>query len=201
MRAARLGYLIGAFALLSPACAREQPRPNATPTCPATWTTPPALPSSLLPPDRSLRVVARVSASGTQDYECGSQSHGVDGGSAFAWTFVGPEATLTDCNAAPAGRHFASEAGATGPKWEARDGSFVVATKIAAEPSKDVGAVPWLLLKVTKRSDAAGTFSGVDYVQRTATAGGSAPASGCDASHTGAVAKVPYSADYWFLGR
>ena len=36
------------------------------------------------------------------------------------------------------------------------------------------------------------------YIQRVNTTGGLAPTSGCDASTVGTVAKVPYTADYYF---
>jgi hypothetical protein len=184
---------------LFPACAHEgASAPPAAATCPAAWLTPPVLASGLAAPAAGLRVVARVAARGTQNYECTSSSG--DAGSAFGWTFVGPEAALADCNAAAVGRHFASEGGAAAPKWEAPDGSFVVAKKLSAEPATEPGAVPWLLLQVTA-TGGAGVLAGATYVQRTATSGGAMPASGCDATHVGTVAKVPYSADYWFLGR
>jgi hypothetical protein len=38
----------------------------------------------------------------------------------------------------------------------------------------------------------------VTYIQRLNTAGGLAPASGCDASHIGATANVAYNAQYAF---
>jgi hypothetical protein len=188
------------------ACAHEEPSPpphaaapvtTSAGACPAAWSAPPVVASSLVAPDPSLRVVAHVSATGTQNYRCGASA--ADGGSAFAWTFVGPEASLAGCDGASFGRHFASEGGAAAPKWQAPDGSFVVGKKVAAEPSTEAGAVPWLLLKVSA-SGGSGALGGVAYVQRTQTKGGVMPADGCDAAHAGSEAKVPYSADYWFLG-
>ena len=200
MRLETLFPLAVSVALLSPACAHEAgpSPPSTTPTCPATWTALPAVPPALAPPNPALRVVLHTAAQGTQNYECASSSQ--DGGSAFAWTLKGPEATLADCSGAALGRHFASEAGAAAPNWEARDGSFVVAKKVAAAPSEDPAGVPLLLLQVTG-SGGAGALGGVAYVQRTGTKGGVAPRDGCDAAHAGAVAKVSYSADYWFFGK
>jgi len=185
--------------LLLAGCAHElAPSPSSAPSsCPATWTTPAAVDPSLTPSAPSLHVVARASASGSQDYRCASSSP--DGGAGFAWTFLGPDAALADCKGASFARHFASNGGGTPPEWQAQDGSFVVAKKIASSPSKEPGAVPWLLLQVTSGSGS-GTLGAVTYVQRTGTKGGVMPSSGCDAAHAGAVAKVPYSADYWFLG-
>jgi hypothetical protein len=199
MRFFRLGVLC--FSLFSglAGCTHENvASAPARGACPAIWVSPPVLASALTPPESALHVVARVAAKGTQNYECTSSAG--DAGGTFAWTFLGPEAVLADCNGAPAGRHFASEGGPAAPKWEAPDGSFVVGKKLAAEPSKEPGAVPWLLLQVAS-SGGSGAMQGIAYVQRTATSGGVMPTSGCDAAHAGTVAKVPYAADYWFLGR
>jgi hypothetical protein len=38
----------------------------------------------------------------------------------------------------------------------------------------------------------------VSYIQRLDTAGGLAPTTGCDASHVGAIARVDYTATYFF---
>jgi hypothetical protein len=165
--------------------------------CPATWTALPLPAPALAAPEPASRVVAHMAASGTQNYQCVAQA--ADGGGGFAWTFLGPEATLTDCHGSPLGRHFASDAGPTAPKWEAKDGSFVVAKKIASAPAKEAGAVAWLLLQATA-TGGSGTLGGTRFVQRTATAGGAPPPGGCDAAHAGAVVKVPYAAEYWFLG-
>jgi hypothetical protein len=185
-------------------CSREQAPPPPTPTptsCPATWTTQAPVDPSLVPGNGGppLRVVAHASATGTQDYQCASSSNDA-GGAAFAWVFLGPEASLMDCNGAPFGRHFATAAGAAAPEWQTPDGSFVVGKKTASTLSKEPGAVPWLLLEVTS-SSGSGTLGAVTYVQRTGTKGGVMPSGGCDAAHASAMAKVPYSADYWFLGK
>jgi hypothetical protein len=195
----RVSPLAASFVLLAfPAACAHDPSPAAARTCPSEWTAPPAVAPSLAPRDPSLRVVAHASASGTQDYECASTS--ADAGGALAWAFVGPSAVLADCSGVQFGRHFASEGGPAAPEWQASDGSFIVAKKIASEPPWEKGAVPWLLLQVTA-SSGSGALSGVAYVQRTRTVGGAMPQSGCDAAHVGSVAKVPYWADYWFLGR
>ena len=43
-----------------------------------------------------------------------------------------------------------------------------------------------------------GLFANVTSIQRLSTTGGLAPATGCDADHVGAEARVPYTADYFF---
>ena len=62
------------------------------------------------------------------------------------------------------------------------------------------GAVPWLLLKAAS-NDGSGVFGRVTYIQRRETDGGSAPGTGCDSAHTGAVAAVNYQAEYVFYAR
>ena len=45
-----------------------------------------------------------------------------------------------------------------------------------------------------------GLLDKVAYVVRSGTAGGAAPATGCDAAHANAESRVPYSATYTFFG-
>ena len=123
-------------------------------------------------------------AIGVQIYSC----NGV------VWGFVAPRADLYDDHGKLIITHFA------GPTWRATDGSRVVG-QLAADPvTVDATAIPWLLLS-------ARTFAGPDgdrlvpttYVQRIATTGGLAPpARTCTAATAGAVAEVPYTADYYF---
>ena len=58
-------------------------------------------------------------------------------------------------------------------------------------------AIPWLLLRAVAHSGP-GLFSEVTYIQRLETVGGTAPASGCDASTVGAQARIAYQARYVF---
>jgi hypothetical protein len=124
---------------------------------------------------------------GVQIYVCTANPDG-----SYAWVFSAPDATLFDDQQRSIGKHYA------GPSWELDDGSKIVATvmqKVAApQPADDI---PWLLLAVTAQSGA-GELAGVRYVQRLDTAGGNAPADGCDAAYAGQQARVTYSADYYF---
>ena len=144
-----------------------------------------SLPDPLRPPPGH-RVALETTATGVQIYAC---QLAPDGGA--AWTFTAPEATLRDLGGAPAGRHYA------GPTWEAPDGSAVVGAKVAGA-SPDGAAIPWLLLSA-KEHRGAGQLAGVTYIQRIATSGGLAPASGCTAAAAGAEARVPYTATYCFV--
>lgn len=136
-------------------------------------------------------------AYGTQQYIC----------LPTGWKQFTPQATLYPQNAPmQIATHFLSvnpEDGVARPTWQdSHDGSAVWG-KVHGLPLTDPayvapGAIPWLLL------DAAGTASGpiggemlakTTFIHRVNTQGGSAPAGACT---VGAVALVPYSADYFF---
>jgi hypothetical protein len=125
-----------------------------------------------------------LQAIGVQLYACDATS------GAPAWTFQAPEATLTGPDGQASGKHFA------GPTWEGADGSRVVGAKVAAA-TPDPSAIPWLLLAAASHAGT-GRMAEVTFVQRVATWGGIAPAAGCDPSHVGEVARVPYRAVYCF---
>ena len=59
----------------------------------------------------------------------------------------------------------------------------------------DPTAIPWLLLQ-TVTTDGSGIFSSVTYIQRVNTRGGLAPTA--PGVSIGAVAEVPYTAEYYF---
>jgi hypothetical protein len=107
-----------------------------------------------------------------------------------AWTFVEPVATLY----ADANNHRKVGIHYVGPTWESNGRSKVVATRLEA-CTPDATAIPWLLLQ-TVSTDGHGILSSVTYIQRVNTKGGLAPTA--PGSSTGAVAEVPYSADYYF---
>jgi hypothetical protein len=128
----------------------------------------------------------QVLGKGVQIYTC------QPAGAVFAWKLKGPDAVLLGDDGKVIGRHFA------GPSWQALDGSSIVGEPLVASPSPRAGSIPWLVLHV-KAASGTGLFSEVAFVARTATQGGAAPASGCDAARAGADARVPYSATYTFF--
>jgi hypothetical protein len=123
-------------------------------------------------------------AVGVQIYGCDATATG------YGWVFRAPEAKLYAHHGKLAGTHYA------GPTWQANDGSTVVASKIA-DYSADPNSIPWLLLGATGHAGQ-GRMSDVTFIQRLETAGGKAPATGCDASHVGETARVDYTATYYF---
>lgn len=110
----------------------------------------------------------------------------------YRWILRAPEATLSDAHGHMLATHFA------GPSWQATDGSTVVGELLSSSPSPDPGAIAWLVLHA-KSHAGSGLMANVDYVVRTRTEGGVAPATGCDASHPGAEVRVPYGAIYLFF--
>jgi hypothetical protein len=125
-------------------------------------------------------------AHGVQIYSCNATS-----ATTYGWVFQAPEATLYNPGGQVAGTHYA------GPTWQADDGSTVVGKKLAAYTA-DASSIPWLLLQAVSHGGDDGRMTPVSYVQRLDTVGGKAPATGCDASHVGDVARVDYTATYFF---
>lgn len=154
-------------------------RPAARPMpCPA------RVPEALNPPADATIELAWP-ASGVQIYACTQAKPG----EAPSWSLEGPHALLTSGKAVAA-IHFA------GPVWQGIDGSQVKGARLAAADAPDASAVPWLLMSASASRE--GTFAHTTHIQRLDTAGGKAPASGCDAAHVGAKVLVPYQANYFF---
>jgi hypothetical protein len=145
---------------------------------------PARVPEALNPPaDATLELA--WPASGVQIYAC-TQAKSSD---APSWSLEGPHALLMSGKAVAA-IHFA------GPIWQGVDGSQVKGARLAAADAPDASAVPWLLMSAS--ASGKGTFAHTTHIQRLDTAGGKAPASGCDAAHLGAKVLVPYQANYFF---
>jgi hypothetical protein len=148
---------------------------------------PPDLPAPLRPPaDQSLFLEAL--ASGVQIYECAPKA---DQPSTFEWAFRAPEATLTDRSGRSLGKHYA------GPTWESVDGSTVVGEVKARDPGPSQSAIPWLLL-ASKSTTGSGVFTQTKSIQRVQTVGGTAPSEPCTSANAKQVARVPYTANYYF---
>jgi hypothetical protein len=127
-------------------------------------------------------------AKGVQIYECAPKA---DQPSAFEWKLTGPEATLADAAGKPLGKHYA------GPTWESTDGSSVVGEVRARDPGPDPKAIPWLLLSA-KSTSGKGILGAATSIQRVDTVGGIAPAEHCDTGSAHKVARIAYSATYYF---
>ena len=106
-----------------------------------------------------------------------------------SWGAAVPEATLFHAEGVVA-THFA------GPTWESNSGSKVVGAVVPPTVTVDTNAIPWVLLSAL-RTEGTGVFADVTFVQRVHTTGGKAPAT--DGTVVGQVARVPYTADYFFF--
>jgi hypothetical protein len=107
-----------------------------------------------------------------------------------SWSFVEPVATLY----ADAEYHRKVGIHYGGPTWESNNGSKVIASRLEG-CAPDETAIPWLLLQ-TVSTDGPGIFNSVTYIHRVNTRGGLAPTA--PGISIGAVAEVPYSAEYYF---
>ena len=107
-----------------------------------------------------------------------------------SWVFVAPQAVLFAVNGhhGVVGIHFG------GPTWESIDGSEVVGA-VVETCTPDPTAIPWLLLSAAS-TEGRGIFGDLTFLQRVNTVGGIAPAT--PGAFPGQVARVPYSADYFF---
>jgi len=170
-------FIAASLPLLVAACASLQ---KPTPTV--------NVPDKLKPrANESLAMI--VPAKGVQIYECRAKK---DQAGAYEWAFVAPEADLFDASGKKIGRHYA------GPHWESTDGSKIAGTLKESADAPQAGAIPWLLL-ITKSVGSQGLFSKITSVQRVNTAGGVVPKTGCSQSTGGTTARIPYTADYYFL--
>lgn len=150
---------------------------------------PPDVPAQLrAPADQS--VFLEALATGVQIYECAAKP---DQPSTFEWVFRAPEAALTDRSGHSLGKHYA------GPTWESVDGSTVVGEVKSRDPGPNTSAIPWLLL-TGKSTTGAGILSRANSIQRVQTVGGVAPSEPCGPANVKQIARVPYTATYYFYG-
>jgi uncharacterized protein (TIGR03118 family) len=106
-----------------------------------------------------------------------------------SWGAAVPEATLFDDDGNVVAIHFA------GPTWESNSGSKVVGAVVPPTVTVDTNAIPWLRLRAA-RTEGPGIFGDTTFIQRVNTSGGKAPSA--DGTGVGQVARVPYTADYFF---
>jgi hypothetical protein len=149
--------------------------------------TQPEVPLNLRPPSGEV-VFLEARASGVQIYECGLKPGQTQ---TYAWMFQGPEAVLVDRSGHSLGKHYG------GPTWESNDGSSVVGVLKASDSGPRADSIPWLLL-ASKATMGSGTFNATTSIQRVRTLGGIAPSEACSASNSGQIARVPYTATYYF---
>ena len=133
------------------------------------------------------RVAMETVGSGTVTYECKERT----GASGHEWTFVGPDAVLTDRAGRRVGRYYGPPA-----TWESTDGSRVTGAQVAVAPA-GAGNLPTQLVRA-QPATGMGSMNGVTFIQRVATRGGVAPSATCDAAGVGKRQVLEYRADYIF---
>jgi Protein of unknown function (DUF3455) len=136
-------------------------------------------------PPSTQHAILTVTGKGTQIYLCQQSPTGPQ------WVFQAPEANLTDASGNPAGTHSA------GPTWNSKDGSSIKGEVLVKANSPDPSSIPWLLLRAHAASGS-GIMTKVEFIRRSDTHGGAAPATGCDAQHLNTGARVTYTATYTF---
>jgi hypothetical protein len=167
----------------------------------------PPVPVNIEVPD-GYSLYFKAHAEGTQNYICLPASAGM------SWKFVAPQATLFDPFKGGIRQqlttHFlsanASENGLPRPTWQhSFDSSRVWGRAIASSTDVnfvETGAIPWLLLEavgVDAGPAGGSSLALAAFIQRLNTSGGVAPSIGCSqAADIGALALVPYGADYFF---
>ncbi len=108
------------------------------------------------------------------------------------WDLLAPQAGLfaEESYFGEVGSHYA------GPTWESKSGSKVEGRRVLGTGcTPDPSAIAWILLSKF-RTEGAGVFSKVTYIQRVNTTGGLAPA--LPGLLDGETQEVPYTAEYYF---
>ena len=129
------------------------------------------------------KLVTVLKGEGLLTWECKANASG-----ALVWTGPSPDADLIDKSGAKVGKYYG------GPTWAHNDGSKVTGKQLAVSPSP--GNIPLQLVQANP-STGEGAMTGVTYIQRLNTMGGTA-AGTCAADNAGAKQVVKYSADYYF---
>jgi hypothetical protein len=106
-----------------------------------------------------------------------------------SWGTAVPEATLFDEDGNVVAIHFA------GPTWQSNSGSKVLGKLPPAAVIVDPDSIPWLRLEALN-PQGPGIFAGTTFIQRVNTTGGKAPSD--PGAFVGQVARIPYTADYFF---
>jgi hypothetical protein len=141
--------------------------------------------------DRAPRVPAEIAVPTNNrvyfhGFAVGVQMYTWDGAS---WGAAVPEATLFNAQGHVVATHF------KGPTWQSNSGSRVVGAVVPPTAIVDPSAIPWVLLRAVA-TEGPGVFAHATFVHRVNTVGGTSPA--VAATTIGQVARVPYTADYFF---
>lgn len=134
------------------------------------------------------KVYLETVGAGIINYECREKK---DAAGQYEWTFVGPDAVLSDRKGKAVGKYYGPPA-----TWESSDGSKITGTQLAVAPN-GAGNIPLQLVKANPAMGS-GAMSDITFVQRLETKGGVAPAGVCNAESKGKKEVVGYQSDYIF---
>jgi len=115
-----------------------------------------------------------------------------------SWGGPIPDAVLFDNEGNVVATHFgvfADNGSFIGPAWKSNSGSKVVGKLPPAAVIVNTDAIPWVRLE-SLITEGSGTFANTTFIQRVNTVGGKSPKE--DGAFVGQVARVPYTADYFF---
>jgi hypothetical protein len=113
-----------------------------------------------------------------------------------SWGSAVPDATLFDEDGNIVATHFGVPIPPRiNPAWQSNSGSKVIGALPPAAVIMDTNAIPWLRLQALT-TEGPGVFADTTFIQRVNTTGGKAPFT--DGAFVGQVARVPYTADYFF---
>jgi hypothetical protein len=116
-----------------------------------------------------------------------------------SWGNAVPDATLFDEDGNIVATHFGVPIPPRiNPAWQSNSGSRVIGSLPPTPVIVDTNAIPWLRLEALT-SEGPGVFLDTTFIQRVNTTGGKAPST--DGTFVGQVARVPYTADYFFYRR
>ena len=111
------------------------------------------------------------------------------------WGRAVPQATLFDGDGVVATHFGVVTPQFTAPAWQSNSGSRVVGNLPPTAVTVDTNAIPWLRLEALS-TEGPGIFANISFIQRVNTTGGKAPFT--PGAFVGQVARVPYTADYFF---
>ena len=111
-----------------------------------------------------------------------------------SWGSAVPSATLYDDDGNVVIQHFGTP---NGPAWQSNSGSEVVAKLPPTAVIVDTNSIPWLRLEANPDlTHGPGVLANTVFIHRVHTVGGKSPRE--NGAFIGQVAKIPYTADYFF---
>jgi hypothetical protein len=138
-------------------------------------------------PPASEQPAFALTARGMQVYECKPDPSDPN---VSRWSFTRPDALLYD-GTTEVGRYVSTH------EWQASTDRSSVSGFLTAIQDAGPRNLPGARYRAVP-ADAAGMFASVSTILRVNTSGGTAPSTGCDATHAGESTSVPFTAAFYF---